>query len=508
MLEALESRRLLSGITEFPVPGPAFLPGQIAAGPDGNLWFTDGLGNTLGMINPTTHAFTELTLPANYILASGITSGPDGDLWFTNMTMNDGVTYGAIGMINPTTDKIQEFPENIPNTAPVAITTGPDGNIWFTDVKTNDVGMLNPATGAITELTLPGPNAGAEGITMGPDGNIWVSLTFDSAIVKINPATDAITEIPLAARGGVDPTQIAVGLDGNLWFAEVYAAQIGVINPATDAVTLIPVSGDVQGITAGADGNVWFTELSSGVSGTTDPSAIAMINPTTHAITTFPLPNPYADAIGITLGPDGNLWFTDANSGSIGVLDRSVADFGALPESLAKFGFTLSVKSGPADAAGGADSTYPVSLSLVAGRGRETLTVSRKQGVAIYSGLSFKKDGDDYELLSSARSPAKARAGGARVAALRPILSERVVTAGAGKHRHVVGIEIALSGALDPPLAGQIARWSEGRSAGAAALPVEINLNYDSAAGPASIELAGKAMPAAAGSAIVLVARP
>ena len=39
-----------------------------------------------------------------------------------------------------------------------------------------------------------------------------------------------------------------------------------------------------------------------------------MINPTTHAITEFPVPTPTADPIGITAGPDGNLWFTEFGS--------------------------------------------------------------------------------------------------------------------------------------------------------------------------------------------------
>src|SRR5579883_89262 len=54
-LEGLEDRCLLSGgppITEFPLPS-GNQPYQIAAGLDGNLWFTIiGTGGDLGMINP------------------------------------------------------------------------------------------------------------------------------------------------------------------------------------------------------------------------------------------------------------------------------------------------------------------------------------------------------------------------------------------------------------------------------------------------------------------------
>ena len=38
-----------------------------------------------------------------------------------------------------------------------------------------------------------------------------------------------------------------------------------------------------------------------------------MINPTTHAITEFPVPTANGQSLsqGITAGPDGNLWFTE-----------------------------------------------------------------------------------------------------------------------------------------------------------------------------------------------------
>ena len=66
-LEGLEDRCLLS-ITEFPLPtSGGDQPFEIAAGPDGNLWFTmvDALdhGGYLGNINPATDAITEVPLP-------------------------------------------------------------------------------------------------------------------------------------------------------------------------------------------------------------------------------------------------------------------------------------------------------------------------------------------------------------------------------------------------------------------------------------------------------------
>ena len=77
------------------------------------------------------------------------------------------------------------------------------------------------------------------------------------------------------------------------------------------------------GITAGPDGNLWFVE--------SDSSSIGRITPAGN-ITSYPLSHPYSSPYGITLGLDGNLWFTEQNpaysSGWIG----SITPAGAIHE--------------------------------------------------------------------------------------------------------------------------------------------------------------------------------
>ena len=168
-------------------------------------------------------------------------------------------------------------------------------------------------------------------------------------------------------------------------------------------------------------------------SGSPDPirPEIAMFNPSSGAISTFPLPSGVGPAQGITLGPDGNLWFAVTNSDQIGTLDPSDVGSAALPRSLGEFGFTLSARTRCA----AADVTSDVTLSLAADPGGDTLTVSTKHGVAVYSGLTLNKEGGDYKLVASASIRDKARASGASVASLRPILSERVPHGGQGEEQ-------------------------------------------------------------------------
>ena len=69
-------------LTEFPVPTYYSEPSEITTGPDGNLWFTEVIGNKIGKITPSGH-FTEFAIPTVDSSPIGIAPGPDGNLWFT-----------------------------------------------------------------------------------------------------------------------------------------------------------------------------------------------------------------------------------------------------------------------------------------------------------------------------------------------------------------------------------------------------------------------------------------
>ncbi len=75
-------------ITEFPLPTSRQLF-HIAAGHDGNLWFTEVvynqqyelIGSKIGRISPS-GTITEFSVPTAKSGPDGITAGPDGNLWF------------------------------------------------------------------------------------------------------------------------------------------------------------------------------------------------------------------------------------------------------------------------------------------------------------------------------------------------------------------------------------------------------------------------------------------
>ena len=276
-------------VTEFPVPGRR-RPVDIAAGPDGNLWFTESPAK-IGRIT-TAGVVTEFPIPTAQSLPVGIAAGPDGNLWFTEYdsqpTRSGGSPPPASSPSSrsrrPTADPSASRPVRtatsgspkrtptrsagsrrrasstefaIPTAGgnPVGIAAGPDGNLWFTDVRQQDrpyhasrnrqhssrsrrratPTALPPArtatsgspkrrrtrsvgyTAGVFTGTFPLPRSGsANGIAVGADGNLW--FTAGNRIGRITTA-GVVTEF-LHSRRGATAWAIAAGPDGNIWFTE------------------------------------------------------------------------------------------------------------------------------------------------------------------------------------------------------------------------------------------------------------------------------------------------
>jgi uncharacterized protein (TIGR03437 family) len=285
------------------------MPWGIAAGPDGNLWFTD-YPSSIGQIAP---AGAVIEFPAGTSAAShpfGITAGPDGNLWFTEMAGN------AIGSIT-TAGEVTEYSTGLSaNSNPYQIVAGPDGNLWFTEQSGNRIGSITTA-GVITEYATLTPKSNPYGIAAGMDGNLWFTELNGGRIGCITTA-GVVTEYSAGLSAGtINLTGIAAGPDGNLWFAEGTGNRIG--NITTDGVITeysegLSAGSYPNGIVAGADGALWFTEETGARIGriTTD----GVITEYSSGLTKSSNP------VGIALGPDGAIWFTEGTSGRIGRIAR------------------------------------------------------------------------------------------------------------------------------------------------------------------------------------------
>src|SRR5262249_40697056 len=137
-----------------------------------------------------------------------------------------------------------------------------------------NVGRITPA-GQITEFTIPVPSGvhavSIGSITTGPDGNLW--FVHDGILARISPTGDLTDHVAEVGDAG-----IVAGPDGNLW------ASGAVVDPQTGQT----VSGFIDRISL------------------------------TGSITQLDLTSPDNTPGSITVGPDGNLWFTQPSVDQIG----------------------------------------------------------------------------------------------------------------------------------------------------------------------------------------------
>ncbi len=167
---------------------------------------TEAGSDAIARVTPS-GSITSFQLPTASALPWGIAAGPDGNLWFTENGS------GKVGRIT-TSGVITEFSlGGNGGQRPFDIVTGPDGNLWFTESSASILGRITPG-GIITQYTLPTANSSPYGITVGPDHSFWWT---EATVGKIG-------KLPWLASGQsvtVDPqytqyTQFATAMVGPL----------------------------------------------------------------------------------------------------------------------------------------------------------------------------------------------------------------------------------------------------------------------------------------------------
>jgi virginiamycin B lyase len=312
--------------------------GGIAAGPEGNLWFTlntpfgKNTRNAAGRITPDGRVTMFRKGLTAGVEPSEIVAGADGNLWFT---FDGGITAaggGGVARITPR-GKIAEFfePPEL-HGVPFELVLGPDGNIWF-----DHAAILTPTGQAIGRITPNGEiaefsaglaeTAAVTHPVAGPDGNVWFADNSDHpAIGRITPGGE-ITSFPLPPREFPILEGPSPGPDGRLWFS---------VNEPTPAVERISSGGSIERFTsglggrvedvgpfvAGPDGKVWFgidkrpphssPDTERGLTGIGRITVGGRITEFSHCLRPMPW---YSAPDSLITGPDGNVWFATQPSG-------------------------------------------------------------------------------------------------------------------------------------------------------------------------------------------------
>jgi hypothetical protein len=195
-----------------------------------------------------------------------------------------------------------------------------------------------------------GPGAFPREVTVGPDGNLWYTDEV-SGVYKFSPSS--LEPLPCSSSSpavgcevsanAVAPTGIVAGPDGALWFTQsnggnprdgssYFQASVGRIT-TSGAYSSYPVPASassvpgLDAITVGPNGNLWFTETAVDRIGEITPRAAS---PAIHEFS-LPAGDRLAPGVGssitsadtIAAGPGNDIWFTEQGSSAIGVMSTS-----------------------------------------------------------------------------------------------------------------------------------------------------------------------------------------
>ncbi len=294
-------------ITEFPVDNPGGSdPLHIIAGPDGNLWWTEGGANPgIGRMTPTGESLALLEdggHPVDLVAApSGWVSWVDEEGWVARspaggfkVSPNANLKGGAITL-----------------TAGNEVRFGGSLGAGVAAVCTPKTANLDHLEG---EESCEGEGGGGKVTAMAasPGNTLWSSSPSRDA-VKIATATPLgqrkLVELPV----GSGPQGIAIGPEGNAWVAMSTADAIDRIDPNGGRTRFaLPAGSEPFDLTYGPDGAFWILE--SGVGKIARMSTAGLITDE------YAVPSGFTGQVGITVGPDKNIWFTDTDKGAVGRL--------------------------------------------------------------------------------------------------------------------------------------------------------------------------------------------
>ncbi|HEV8654382.1 MAG TPA: SMP-30/gluconolactonase/LRE family protein [Candidatus Limnocylindria bacterium] len=278
-------------LVEFPV-GRGQGPHDVAAAPDGGVWYTAQRTGELGYLDPKTGA-TRMVRLGSGSSPHGVIVGPDGAPWVTDSGQN------AIVRVDPVSKEVKVFKLPGPNVNLNTAAFDRFGMLWFTG-QSGFFGHVDPKTSAVKVLQSP-RGAGPYGITSTPDGAIFYASLANSHIASVDLKEDVASPIdPPTARQGA--RRVWSDSKGQIWVSEWNVGQVGVYYPDSRQWKEWKIPGaDPMPYAVYVDDAdiVWLTDFGA--------NAIVRFDPRTETFTSYPHAQANA-AVRQLLGRPGEVW--------------------------------------------------------------------------------------------------------------------------------------------------------------------------------------------------------
>ncbi|HTZ54211.1 MAG TPA: hypothetical protein VMB20_04045 [Candidatus Acidoferrum sp.] len=333
--------------SEGPVPWQSAAPTNllaVTAASDGNLYATDvgngisDYGNVFQLsCTPSPASCTGTDYPyydiydANTPNLTDVVAGPDGNLYISaasDCCDNSAIVWDPIvGCCN---DSYAIEVAGEPSAINMMAFDQTGQTLWFTDAGNANVGFIAglPCEVSCTAIEQPSDSSYSNN---GPQGGAAHRPPPSGPATRVRtgggPRPAFVPRRHRAMCCGTESSftgpleGIVAAPDGNIYVADA-SGSIDQISPSTwescsgenctyTAIGLPNASAQPQNLTIGRDGNVWFTD-SSGYVGFVALNTCA--SGTCKAFEYSVGGSPW----GITSGPDGNIWFTDSSTNKIG----------------------------------------------------------------------------------------------------------------------------------------------------------------------------------------------
>ncbi|MGB6062300.1 MAG: hypothetical protein WBG27_11395 [Candidatus Aquilonibacter sp.] len=183
-------------------------------------------------------------------------------------------------------------------------------------------GCSNIATVSGMNMSLSNPNGsvkiGTFTATGGSSGGTGCSITVSDGITSIAiPTTNTLSQgsVGLSGQsiaeyvlpgGSPAPYAIVAGPDGRMWYSDFNSGGVGTITTSGSVTPYVLPDATYGALTVGSDGNIWGADANMVTIDKifTSNGALAAQYHTSYG------------PVGITNGPDGNVWFTESSGGS------------------------------------------------------------------------------------------------------------------------------------------------------------------------------------------------
>jgi virginiamycin B lyase len=299
-------------IKEYDVPTPQSHPHDPALAPDGSLWYTGQMSNTLGRLDPKTGEIKEYPLGTEGSGPHGLVADPHGNIWFT------AAFKGYVGKLDPKAGAVTEYKMPDPRARdPHTPVFDERGILWFTVESGNFIGRLDPKTGDVKLKEVPTPNAVPYGIVVTSTGVPYFCEFGTNKLASVNPATMEITEYRLPA--GARPRRLAITPDDVIYYTDYARGYLGRFDTKTGSLKEWASPGGPAstpyGIAITPDGSVWYSE--SGVR----PNTLVRFDPRSQAFAREKIPSGGGVVRNMVATPTGQLYLACSGVNKVAVVE-------------------------------------------------------------------------------------------------------------------------------------------------------------------------------------------